>query len=133
MTISDEQLKKDRQEFRHSPYSFHPTNKNWETVLRLMHNIEKLPYDGTPRYLKECLNKEVQTAYKNRDIEYLKKIFPTREDLIAHGSALWEMTHTPVNKEANTPPTEFLKEVFQAYDLDNHPEQKKQLLLQRGI
>ena len=60
MTISDEQLKKDRQEFRHSPYSFHPTNKNWKTVLRLMHNIEKLPYDGTPRYLKECLNKEVQ-------------------------------------------------------------------------
>ena len=132
MIVSDEQLQKDTQDFRRSPYSFSPSKNNWNTVLRLMHNIEKLPHGDTIRYLKECLDREIKNAYKNRDIKYLKKVFPTLENLVAHGSALWIMSHTSINKEAKTTPTEFMKEIFQAYDLDNHPEQKKQLLLQRG-
>lgn len=132
MHVSEEQFKKDLEAFHTSRYTFSPDRDNWATVVRLLHNHEKMPQDYDKIFFNDMLKNHIEEAYRNRDIKYLKKIFPEATDLIAHGHALWIMTHAKGARQSDKTPKEFIEEIFKEYKLDDQPELKKQLLLQRG-
>ena len=132
MHVSEEQFKKDLEAFHTSRYTFSPDRDNWATVVRLLHNHEKMPQDYDKIFFNDMLKNHIEEAYRKRDIKYLKKIFPEATDLIAHGHALWIMTHAKGASQSNKTPKEFIEEIFKEYKLDDQPELKKQLLLQRG-